>query len=283
MIDHSIIETEIAAKRSTLPQSLTPVEKLLQDLTEGLLSYNVWTTLGWYDIRQRYRRSTIGPFWITLSLTITVAALGILYAKLFHQEIHSYIPYLTSGVVIWNLLQSLINESTTVFVGAAGTIQQIKLPFSYHVLRMISRNLIIFAHNLVVVVVVTILFKVHIGWSLLLFPVSLLLWMINALWVGLLLGAFCARFRDVAQIVMSIVQILFFVTPVMWRPDALGAHAWISKLNPLAQFFDILRDPLLGQTSSPFSWSYVFMVTLLGWIGTFVLFSKYRSRIAYWV
>ena len=283
MIDHSLIEMEIAGKRSTSPRTLTPVEKLLRDIREGLLSYHVWTTLGWYDIRQRYRRSTIGPFWITLSLTITIAALGILYAKLFHQEIHSYIPYLTTGVVIWNLLQSLINESTTVFVGAAGTIQQIKLPFSFHVLRMISRNLIIFAHNLVVVVAVIILFKVHINWSLLFFPVALLLWVGNALWVGLLLGAFCARFRDVAQIVMSIVQILFFVTPVMWHPDALGAHAWISRLNPLAQFFDILRDPLLGQTSSLFSWGYVFLATLIGWIGTLVLFAKYRSRIAYWV
>lgn len=275
MIDPSI--------RSTSSQPLTPVEKLLRDIMEGLLSYHVWTTLGWYDIRQRYRRSTIGPFWITLSLTITVATLGVLYAKLFHQEIHSYIPYLTSGIVIWNLLQSLINESTTVFVGAAGTIQQIKLPFSFHVLRMISRNLIIFAHNLAVVVVVTILFGVHIGWSLLLFPVALFLWMGNALWVGLFLGALCARFRDVAQIVMSIVQILFFVTPVMWRPEALGAHAWISRLNPLAQFFDILRDPLLAQTTPLFSWGYVFMATLFGWIGTLVLFAKYRSRIAYWV
>ena len=264
-------------------ESLTPIDKFLLDIKEGLLSYHVWTILGWYDIRQRYRRSTIGPLWITLSLGITVAAMGILYGKLFHQDLHNYLPYLTSGMVIWSLVSMIVNDSTTVFANAAGIIKQIRLPLSLHILRMITRNLVIFAHNMLVFVVVGFLFHVHIGWPILLFPFALFLWIINALWVGLLLGALCARFRDVTQIIMSMVQILFFVTPVMWRTEALGNHAWLVQINPLSQYFDILRDPLLGQTSPLISWEIALAGTILGWIVTLILFSKYRARVVYWV
>lgn len=285
---YSVSETDSVAEpvstdHISTSQDLSRLEKFICDLREGLGSYSVWTILGWYDIRQRYRRSTIGPLWITLSLAITVAAMGVLYGKLFHQEIHSYLPYLTSGMVIWSLVSSTITESTNVFVAAGGIIQQIRLPLSLHVLRMIVRNLVIFGHNMLVVVAVTLLFHVSIGWSIFLFPLALLLFAANALWVGLILGAFCARFRDVAQIITSLVQILFFLTPVMWRPESLGAHAWVSNLNPLTPFFDIMRDPLLGSFSPLFSWLYVLGVTVGGWIFTMVLFSKYRARVAYWV
>lgn len=261
----------------------TPVKKFLIDLRDGLSSYHVWTILGWYDIRQRYRRSTIGPLWITLSLAITVAAMGVLYGKLFHQDIHSYLPYLTSGMVVWNLVSSIITESTTVFVGAGPIIQQIRLPQTFHILRMIVRQMVIFVHNMLVIVVVTVIFHVPIGWSLILFPLALILLATNALWLGLMIGALCARFRDVAQIINSLVQILFFLTPVMWKPESLGSHSWITKLNPLGQFLDILRDPLIGQLSSLFSWIYVLAVTAVGWILTLIIFSKYRARVAYWV
>lgn len=259
------------------------IRKFLLDLHEGLFSYQVWTILGWYDIRQRYRRSTIGPLWITLSLAITVAAMGVLYGKLFHQEITSYLPYLTSGMVIWTLVSMSITESTKVFAESGGIIRQVRLPLTLHICRMIIRNLVIFVHNLIVVAVVIILFHVPVGWSLLLFPVGLIFFLANALWVGFIVGALCARFRDVAQAATSVVQILFFVTPVMWRPESLGAHAWISTLNPLTQFFDLLRDPLLGKTPPLYSWIFVLAVTILGWIGTIYLFSRYRARVAYWV
>ena len=263
--------------------SSTSSGKFLKDLIEGLRSYHVWIILGWYDIRQRYRRSTIGPFWITISLAITIAAMGVLYGKLLHQDLHAYIPYLTSGLVIWSMVSMMINDSITVFSNASGIIKQIRLPLSLHVLRMVSRNLIIFAHNLLVFIFVGVLFHVHIGWALLIFPFALILWIANALWIGLILGAICARFRDVGQIIMSAIQILFFITPVMWQVDALGNQAWILHLNPLAAYFEILRDPLLGQAPSLFSWFYALIESIMGWLFTIFFFSRYRARVAYWV
>lgn len=265
------------------PPSSTAVKKFLNDLKEGFYAYPIWITLGWKDVRSRYKRSILGPFWITLSLAVTVTMMGFLYGVLFHQKLALYLPYLSSGIIIWNLISITLNDSTSVFIKSAGIIRQIRLPLSIHVFRIIVKNLIIFFHNFIVFVVVALIFTIHLTWSIFLFPLALFLLMVNMLWVGLLLGTACARFRDVEPIITSLVQILFFITPVIWVPSALGNREWISQFNPLTQYMDILRDPLLGKTPPITSWLSVVVVTLFGWTLTTILISKYRARVAYWV
>ena len=174
------------------------------------MSYPLWMSLGWQDIKQRYRRSALGPFWITLSLGVTVVMMGFLYAKLFKQDIRLYLPYLATGMVIWSLISTIVNESAAVFIQAEGIIKQIPMPFGIHILRMIWRNVIIFFHNMVVVLVILVFFKINPSWNIVFFPVAILLIIINGYWVGILLGILGTRFRDIVQIVTNVVQILFF-------------------------------------------------------------------------
>lgn len=269
--------------RKAFPLPSTAIRKFFYDLREGFLSYHIWLTLGWKDIRSRYQRSLLGPLWITLSLAITVSLMGFLYGALFHQNLNVYLPYIASGMVIWSLISTTFTESTSVFIKAGGIIRQFRLPLSFHVLRILAKNILIFFHNFAVYVVVALIFKVALTWSFFLFPFALLLLLANSLWVGLLLGAVCARFRDVEPIVTSLVQILFFITPVIWIPSSLGPRAWLSQFNPLTLFMDILRDPLLGQTPPITSWAFVILFTIIGWTLTIFLFSKYRARVAYWI
>jgi ABC-type polysaccharide/polyol phosphate export permease len=93
----------------------------------------------------------------------------------------------------------------------------------------------------------------------------------------------CARFRDVPPIVGSIVQVLFFVTPIFWPPSSLGPHARWLVLNPLYAAIDVMRSPLLGQPTSPHSWTILIGVTLLTSVASFLFFARFRSRIAFWV
>lgn len=255
----------------------------IEDIQKSLSSYQLWVALGWQDIKQRYRRSALGPFWITLSLGVTVVVMGILYAKLFNQNIHFYLPYLATGMVIWSLISTMINESSTVFIHAEGIIKQIPLPFGIHVMRMIWRNVIIFFHNMLVVLGVLLFFGVNPGWDIFLFPIVILLIAINGYWLGLLLGILGTRFRDIVQIVASIVQILFFITPVMWIPSNIKNKIWIVDCNPLYHLFNIARNGLLGGEIPWKSWVVVLLMTLLGWALAFRMLVRYRSRIAYWL
>lgn len=260
-----------------------PIYKAKKDILDSILSSHLWFSLGWQDIKQRYRRSSLGPLWITLSLCITVLSMGFLYAKLFKQDIHTYLPFLAVGMVFWALISTLINESATVFIHAEGIIKQIPMAFGIHIMRMIWRNIIIFLHNMVVVLAVMVFFKINPGFNLLLFPLVVLLIVANGYWIGVLLGILGTRFRDIAQIIASIVQILFFATPVMWTPSSITHKIWIIEYNPLYHFFSIARNSLLGGTIPVQSWGIVLGITVLGWGLAFQMLVRYRSRIAYWL
>ena len=255
----------------------------IQDFVQGIARPHIWAMLGWQEIRQRYRRSTLGPLWLTLSTAALIAGIGPLYGRLFSQDLAQYFPYLATSLVIWMFFANLINESCLSFISAEGYIRQTKLPFSVHVLRMIWKNLIIFAHNLIIVLIVLAWFRPGTGAYLWLAPVGLLLVAINAIWLGIFLGTLCARFRDIPQIVASIVQITFFLTPVIWQEGMLGRHAPLVELNPFYHFLEILRGPLLGQLPRATTWIAVLAITALGFSTTLLFFSRFRSRIAYWV
>lgn len=255
----------------------------LQDLKSGIGSIYIWPMLGWQEIRQRYRRSVLGPFWLTLSTGILVGAMGPLYGSLLGQKLSDYFPYLAISLVVWLLISSMVNELCLAFIAAEGFIKQIKLPLTIHVLRVIWKNLIIFAHNLVIVILVLIFFPQLFSLHLLLFPVALFLLAANALWVGILLGLMCARFRDIPQIVTSLMQVALFLTPVMWKAEMLGRNIFVAKLNPLFHFLEIVRKPLLGGEIPTVSWLVVIAITCGGYLVALAVFARYRARIAYWV
>lgn len=258
-------------------------DRALDDMKRGLLSYGLWGSLGWQDIRQRYRRSMIGPFWITLSLGVTVAVMGILYAKLFHQDIRLYLPYLATGMVVWSLVSGIVNEAPSVFISAEGIIKQIPMPFGVHAMRMVWRNTIIFFHNMIVVFFVLLIFKVNPGLNAILFPAALALVVINGYWVAILLGILGARYRDIVQMVSNVVQVLFFLTPVMWTARSIQHKTWILDLNPLYHVLRIMRNTLLGGDLPAQSWEVVLVMTVLGWTLTLWLLVRYRRRISYWL
>jgi ABC-type polysaccharide/polyol phosphate export permease len=265
------------------PNPSSNLSLALQDLKSGIGSIYIWPMLGWQEIRQRYRRSILGPFWLTLSTGILVGAMGPLYGRLFGQDISLYYPYLAVSLVTWILISTTVNELCLAFIAAEGFIKQIKLPLTIHVLRVVWKNLIVYAHNLVIVVFVLIFYTPPFHLNLVLFPVALLFIVVNSLWVGILLGLMCARFRDIPQIITSVMQVALFLTPVMWKADMLGKNILFAQLNPLYHFLEIARMPLLGGPVPRLSWLVVIAITFCGYLLMLAVFAKFRARIAYWV
>ena len=258
-----------------------------RDYFDGVRLVPIWGMLGWHDIRQRYRRSVIGPFWLTISAAVMVGALGFLYSGLFKQDISRYLPFLAVGLIVWGFIASLVNEASTVFVGSEGILKQIRLPLTVHVCRMVWRNLIIFAHNAIIIIAVMIWAETPVTWNLWLIPFGVLLICFNGLNVGLLLGVFCTRFRDIVQLVANLIQLLFFVTPIMWSPEILSSRdidrAWIAEYNPAYYFIEIIRAPVLGEPFPPGAWMVVLTISTLTWLMAMGALTKYRHRVAYWL
>ena len=268
------------ASSTPLPPSQTALA--LQDVVEGACAFRLWGMLGWQDIRQRYRRSTLGPFWLTISMGALVGGLGVLYAGLFRMDVADYLPFVAAGLIIWGLLSGLITEGCAAFIGAEGIIKQVNLPLSVHVYRVVWRNLIVFAHNVAIYVAAAVIFSIQPGWTGLLVLPGLALLCLNGVWMGLLLGLVSARFRDVPQIVASVVQVAFFLTPIIWKPELLPDRAFVLDLNPFFHLVELVRAPSLGQAPGLVSWLAAAGITLGGWLVTLLMYRRYRWRIAYW-
>jgi len=279
-----LVRDELTGTPPDPPKIKEQLAAAQSDLVRGVAAWRLWLLLGISDIRQRYQRSHIGQFWITVSMLVTIVALGGVYSYLFRISLRNYLPSLTLGIVVWALLASMITDACTVFTGAEHFLQQVPLPKSIFVHRMLVRNLITFAHNVTIVPLLYLVFGIVPGWPSVLALVGLAIATLNGFWIGLLVGMLCARFRDLPQIVASIMQIAFFVTPVMWRPDQLPHElSWLVDLNPLANLLSLIRDPLLGQVPTRFAYLTGIALILAGFSVTIPFFVRFRTRLVFWL
>ena len=252
------------------------------DLYVGMRAVRIWGTLGWHDIRQRYRRSFLGPFWFTLSTAILVSALGLLYSTLLHQEITTYLPYLAVGLVIWLYLTTSVTEGCEAFIGSTYLIKQIRLPLTVHVCRIAWRSFLILFHSLPVVGIMVIAFGHRPGLEFILVPLALFLLLLHGVWMGVVLGILCARFRDISPIAVSLMQVTFFVTPIMWSPEILKDYAWVATYNPLYHLIEIVRAPIVGRPVNAESWFWAVGFLFIGFGFAQYLMQCFRNRVPYW-
>ena len=254
-----------------------------RDIVGGFVAWRIWGTMGWQDIRQRYRRSILGPFWITLSMAMMIAACAVTFGTLFGADMNAYLPFLTLGLLIWQFMSTSITDGCMAFTHAEVYIKQIDLPLTTYVYRFVWRNLLLFFHNGAVYLVVALFMGLSPTWTALLAIPGLLVVILNCLWVGLLLGCLSTRFRDVPMIVTNVMQFLFFLSPVMWRPEQLAGRHEVVLWNPFYHLIELFRAPLLDTVPDTVSWVVGLGCLAVGGVVTFVFFARFRNRIAYWL
>jgi ABC-type polysaccharide/polyol phosphate export permease len=256
----------------------------LGDIVQGVRLVDMWGRMGWAEVKRRYRRTVIGPFWQSLSLLIFVLAMSVIWASLFNQSVQEYLPYLNSGMMVWLLLSAFITDGSTVFVANESLIKQLKVSYMMLICAMIWRSLIAFAHNLLVYIPIYLLSGLPINGYLLLAIPALIVLCLNGGWIALVLGMLVARYRDVQQIVASFLQIALFITPIFWSPAQLtGSKTLLVHFNMLYHYVEIVRDPLMGKLPSAESWLIVGLATICGWAIALFLYARFQRRIAYWV
>ena len=254
-----------------------------RDWWEGTRRIDIWWTLAWFDIVLRYRRSMLGPLWLTLSMGAMIAGMGPLYSSLFSINLLKFFPYMALGIIFWSLFSSMVNDACNTFIASANYLKQGYFPISMFVWRTMARNLIQFGHQIVIYIPIAWWAGISLSWSSLLVIPAFVIMLINAHAVGLALGLVCTRFRDVAQIVASVMQMLMFLTPVFWSAENLPQRGQFILWNPFAQMLDLLRAPLLGGIAHAHSWYGVLAWTAGILIAACVLFAKYCRRVVYWL
>jgi ABC-type polysaccharide/polyol phosphate export permease len=269
-------------------QADAPLERRLaatlsQEIIGAFRAWRIWTVMGWDDIRQRYRRSVLGPFWITLSMAFFILILGMIYSRLFHMNLERYMPYLTIGYVVWGFMAAATNDSCSAFHDSTKIIKQIKLPFMTYIMRVIWRNFIVFLHTVVIYIPVAIYFKVEPNWNWLLALPGLALICINVIWVATVIAVLSTRYRDIQPIVNTIIQLGMFATPIMWPVSSLGNERIFADINPVYHLIEITRAPLLGDAPAQLSWVVSGGMAVVGSLVAIALLVRTSRRIVFWI
>ncbi len=263
----------------------TLTETAADDLLRGLQRSELWGRLGWLDVRRRYRRTTIGPFWNSITLAVYVLSVGTVGAAIWHQDIYDYLPFLVSGMIVWTLVSTIIVESCNVFIAGQSLFRNIRFDYSILAYALVWRNFLVLLHNFVIYLLVVLVLKPSLFsvTTLLALP-GLALILVNGVWVSLLLGIVCLRFRDVPPVVSSALQIAMLITPLFWPAETLtGVKRLVFvEINPLYHVLDVVRAPLIGQIPEPSSYAVMIAMTLGGWSLAYAVFARFRKRIAYW-
>lgn len=254
-----------------------------KDLLKSLCHFPLIWHFAYSDTKARYKRSALGPLWLTLGAAIGVVGLGLVWSQLLNQNRSEFIPSLTVGLLLWQFISGCVTESTSVFVRQSQIIRNLQLPYFIHPLQLIARQLITLAHNLIILILVLVFYPQPIGWVSLLSLPGFALVLINLLWISVLLGLIGARFRDVEQIVQSLMPIVFFLTPVIYKAGHAGVSQAVVWMNPFTYFITLVRDPLFGHIPADFIYLVAMVLALAGWMVTLFIFNRHAPRLAFWI
>lgn len=254
------------------------------ELVDGGRNWRVWHLIGIGELRRRYARSRLGQFWLTLSMGITIAIIGVTWALLWKIPLAEMLPFLAVSMVIWQLLSGIISDATTAFSANAPYLLSQRLPCATVVFALIYRNLVTFLHNAVIVAIVLLVFARPVSLTALLVLPALVLTAIAAMWWAYVVATLCARFRDLVHAVQSLLQLAFYLTPVIWKPEFLPADArWLNLVNPFAIYVGLIRDPIMGQPPAQLPWLIAAGIAFGGLALALPFIGRYRRRILYWI
>ena len=239
--------------------------------------------LAFQDVHTRYRGSIIGPWWITVTMGALVLGIGINYAALFHLEVKVLLPYVAFGMVAWSFISACISEGGEAFVSGGSIIRQSSLPLPLFILRCVIRNYVNLLHHLVIVIGVMIWFRIFPGFGILWLPVGLVLVTLNLSWLGLALATISARFRDVPHIINAMLQFVFFLSPIFWKPTPEMENSSFVRDNPFYLMVQAIREPLSNGVISLHALIYLSVLALAGWTGSLMFYNLTRRRVVHYL
>jgi lipopolysaccharide transport system permease protein len=249
----------------------------------ALKRHEAWLYMGLQDIKLRYRRSILGPWWVTISTAIMIGALGYLWSNIFIVDLNEYMPFFAIGYVVWIWISSQISDAINGFIQFESLIKQTDLPLPIYILRLTVRNFIVLIHNLIIIVIIIFWYDININFNIIFLLPSIILIQLILIMLSILIAIFCTRYRDMNQVITVCISIIFFFTPIIWMPSSLKTHLILIEYNPVNHWIEVIRQPLLGLYPSDYSiifvtFNAIFFLSLSMWV-----LGRYGKKVSVWI
>jgi ABC-type polysaccharide/polyol phosphate export permease len=255
----------------------------LRDIVSGAQSWKSWGALALDDLEGRYRRTVLGPLWVTIAHGFFVAGFALWSSAILKQPLAQAFLYVAAGMTVWAFISGSLVEAPTIFIRAANFINAYELPISLQIFRAVSGQVLTFAHNMVVYLIALVVVRDLPGIELLLFIPGLLVVICAAVSWSVGLAVIGARYRDVGPLIGSVIGMLIILTPIFWRKTDIAGAAWIADINPIYHLIEIIRGPLMGYAPTALNWTASLIVVAISAISSIILLAINRKKISYWL
>lgn len=252
----------------------------------GFKNRALWWRLAWADMNQIYRRSLLGIFWIAVSFIMFVGVKIFIFSSVMGEmNLAYYSLWVIIGYGVWMFITNSVTDACTVFITARSWILGTQLSYGTFVAQNIARHMIMFFLISLVMTAGVIIqnYSTAYNWYLLTIIPAILVLILNSIWVHIVFGVLATRFRDFLHLIRAIMQVMFFLTPILYMPSQIGPKAAILNYNPFTHFLAIIREPIVHGTISQLSWTVVICITVVGWIAALYLVKTKVRNVVFWI
>jgi lipopolysaccharide transport system permease protein len=215
-----------------------------------------WMSLVRNDLNNRYKRSFLGIGWSLLKPLSMTLVFCVVFANLFRVPVADYAPFLLIGMTMWQFLTECLIHGVHSFARGSPYIRQQSVPLAIFPLRVMLGSGIHALIALGVSLFVTLFFQGYLNPVGLLYLVPALVLLVVLGWAAAVLtGIMYTYFPDTSQILEIVLQILFYATPIMYRPELFSGRTKFAALlqwNPLTSVLALIRTPILEGTMPAF-------------------------------
>lgn len=256
-----------------------------QDIKKGYERKRLWKRLAVLELKSRYQGAVIGSFWIVLTLILKVFMLSLVYTMVLDKDFKNYVMFLAIGILTWNFISAVIVSSGMVFKKATNFMLEMRLPQSTFVFQNLYREVISLIMYQLFAIPLVIFLK---GWS---FVSVVWLWallgyvliVLNAFFVNFWLGWLATRFRDIQPMLISVIMVIFLVTPILWPPPPEYANSLYFQLNPIYHLLELIRAPILHNQVPVMSLQVGVGLLAFNFLICVIFYPKVENKLVYWL
>ncbi len=254
------------------------------EIKKSLNNRDFWIYSAKINTYKRYRRSSIGPWWLTINLLIFALSVGLIWSILWKINLKVYLPFFLFGMVFWEIVSSTVNKSISIFKMNENLIKTVKIPklnFNFQVSSIIVIN---FLHNCLIIIPLGILLNIlNSSYAILMLIPTLLLFSVNVFFLSIIISVLCVKFKDLDMILEHLMRIIFLITPIIWMPEILPEKSIFLKLNFLYPYVEIFRSPLIGNVPELSQYISVIIVTLIIALISITVYEKNKNKLVFWL
>lgn len=244
-----------------------------------------WIYLGYHDIYLKYSRSFLGPWWSVFSVAVILGFLSIVWSQIFDISLMTYLPHLVICYIFWLWISSTLIDLSNFMIDQSALMTQIKISHWVLLMRIFFRNILVLVHNFTLIILLLLIFDMNFGlYSLFKLIIVISISSIFLISNGMLLAMLVTRFRDFIPIVSTLINLIFFITPVIWDAKILKKNLFILDFNPFYWILNLIESAI--DTSVSFNLDYFFNLFLLSLIMLLIsifIHGKYRPKIIHWL